>query len=118
MGRVKLNMLIYTISSIVSLAIVNAQPVADKTKAKHYLKKYGYSTESDSGPNYSQSLKKFQTFSGLPSTGSIDSQTLSQMEVPRCGAQDSSEKMSRKKESDSILRYSISRVFFDVKGQH
>ena len=100
-------MLILTISSIVTLAIVNAQPVTDETKAKHYLKKYGYSTESDSGPNFSQSLKKFQTFSGLPSTGSLDSQTLSQMEVPRCGAQDSSEKMSRKKKK--VIRYSVTQ---------
>jgi len=100
-------MLIFTISSIVTLAIVNAQPVTDETKAKHYLKKYGYSTESDSGPNFSQSLKKFQTFSGLPSTGSLDSQTLSQMELPRCGAKDSSEKMSVKKKK--VIRYSVTQ---------
>lgn len=91
--------------SVIAPTSIQQQPSLEKMKAaKFYLKQYGYLTEIENNSTTSQTLGKlsaaeeqqqftealieFQTFYGLPATGTLDAETMRKMQSPRCGVAD------------------------------
>ncbi|KAF3947447.1 hypothetical protein CMV_026416 [Castanea mollissima] len=72
------------------------QRVQGLREVKHYLNKYGYLNYEDSN-NFEQdefdealkvAIKTYQTFFHLKATGKLDTDTIKQMSMPRCGVAD------------------------------
>ncbi|KAG1653778.1 Matrix metalloproteinase-15 [Nymphon striatum] len=70
----------------------------DDITAQKYLKQFGYMKKTPYNQQlvtgdhwtkqFSQSLKQFQRFAGLPVTGKLDDETKKTMILPRCGVSD------------------------------
>merc|ERR1719210_1378436 len=87
--------------SAIHLSTVTPRNVGSLPDALEYLKQFGYvdpnPDPTESKPNVVESSKKkdvhdyimnFQSFVGLPKTGELDSNTVTMMNMPRCGVKD------------------------------
>ncbi|XP_076350925.1 collagenase 3-like [Tachypleus tridentatus] len=88
------------LSAVVGISVIvsNAMPaqISDSDlQAMMYLKHYGYmnetSSKSSSLIDYDSlkiAIKDFQRFAGLNETGELDNETITMIEMPRCGVKD------------------------------
>jgi hypothetical protein len=58
--------------------------------ANRYLERYGYISARDLEGRHApgSAIRRFQSFAGLPMTGTLDASTLQMMTKPRCGVKD------------------------------
>lgn len=93
---VNLNIPLAIIGISIIASIITAAPLGDSDQqALMYLKKFGYvddtSDKSSSLTDFSSlvnAVKEFQRFAGLSETGILDNDTLTMMNMPRCGVKD------------------------------
>ncbi|XP_022253215.1 50 kDa hatching enzyme-like, partial [Limulus polyphemus] len=95
-----LNICFGFLSAIVGISIIASKAIAapisySDLQAMMYLNHYGYmnetSSKSSSLIDYGSltiAIKDFQRFAGLNETGVIDNETITMMEMPRCGVKD------------------------------
>ncbi|XP_022251649.1 matrix metalloproteinase-16-like [Limulus polyphemus] len=94
--NVCLNIALAVIGISILASTVIAAPLADSSQqALMYLKKFGYvdetSDKSSSLTDFNSlenSIKDFQRFAGLSETGVLDNDTITMMNMPRCGVKD------------------------------
>jgi len=86
---------------LTSVILVCPNPLQEDSKATQYLAKYGYLNTMD----LTAGVKSFQKMSGLTETGSLDDDTVAQMGIPRCGANDIPEGTTTNKKD--VMRYAV-----------
>ncbi|XP_050546012.1 matrix metalloproteinase-27-like [Daktulosphaira vitifoliae] len=95
--REKLILVCYLVVLLFSGLGYTVTEIRNATQAIKYLIQFGYFTPTTMDPNMIHKIKResvkdaiidFQTFSGLPTTGELDSDTFKMMNIPRCGCID------------------------------
>jgi len=104
---------------LVASTDLQAVPVVTESEAFTYLQQYGYTDNGEEGfassISFSDALKKFQIFAGLPATGKLDKKTKKMMRKPRCGVDDrlSNFVLHGSKWSTRNLSYRVSKYPID-----
>jgi len=78
------------ILKLIALSCIVIVAQADDSKTKLFLSKFGYlnTFAFDGGDAVSNALRSYQSFFGLPQTGTVDEATKAEMAKPRCGVAD------------------------------